>query len=211
MQNHLQISIEIDNLINMKYIQTFEDFIITESASGKRVCIFPGRFQPFHLGHIAALQRASNEFGVPVIPIQILSKSDKSPFPDNLLEKMGKAIVKEFPFIENYYLYPSNLKTVIPQMVKFIRDTDGYEAIGMGCGSDRVKAYEPQIIYINSEKSDVHVIQPFELKMVDVRLADGPSGTKVREAIIAGNKEEFEKLTPKSIHDFYNDLKKYLD
>ena len=114
MQNHLQISIEIDNLINMKYIQTFEDFIITESASGKRVCIFPGRFQPFHLGHIAALQRASNEFGVPVIPIQILSKSDKSPFPDHLLEKMGKAVAKEFSFIENYYLYPSNLKTVTP-------------------------------------------------------------------------------------------------
>ena len=29
--------------------------------------------------------------------------------------------------------------------------------------------------------------------MVDVRMSDGPSGTKVREAIIAGNKEAFEK------------------
>jgi phosphopantetheine adenylyltransferase len=189
---------------------------ITESVSlleatfdGKRVCIFPGRFQPFHNGHIAALKKASEVLAVPVVPIQILSKTDKSPFPDALLEKMGKAVAKEFPFIAEYFLYPSNLKTVVPQMVKYLRE-QGYESIGMGSGSDRIKSYEPQIKYLNSEKSDVPVSEPFRLEMVDERGIGGPSGTKVREAIQNDDEATFKKMTPKSIHPFYKELKKYI-
>lgn len=193
----------------MKNIPSFEDFILAESASGERVCIFPGRFQPFHNGHIAALERTSKEFGVKVIPLQILSKTDKSPFPDTLLNKIGKAVAKEFSFIADYFLYPSDRKTVIPQMVKFLRE-QGYEPIGMGCGSDRMKAYEPQIKYINSEKSDVPVSEPFILKNVDERAAGGPSGTKVREAIVSDDIKTFESMTPRAVHSFYKELKKQL-
>jgi len=178
--------------------------------NGKKVVIFPGRFQPFHLGHIAAFKKASEVFGLPVIPIQILSKNDKSPFPDTLLEKMGKSIVKEYDFIEDYILYPSNLKTVIPQMVKYLRGK-GFEAVGMGAGSDRMKAYEPQIKYINSDRSDVPVSEPFRLEMVDERIPNGPSGTKVRKSILDGDEKAFNKMTPKSIRPFYKELEKYVD
>lgn len=61
----------------MKNIPTFEEFLIMENANGVRVCVMPGRFQPFHLGHLAALERTSKEFGCPVIPIQIISKNEK--------------------------------------------------------------------------------------------------------------------------------------
>jgi cytidyltransferase-like protein len=198
----------------MKNLKTFEQFLIENQIfeaefNGKRVCIFPGRFQPFHLGHIAALQRTSNLFQCPVVPIQILSKSEKSPFPDNLLEKMGNDVAKEFGWMGGYFLYPSNLKTVIPQMVKYLRE-NGFEAVGMGCGSDRVKAYEPQLKYLNSDKSDVPVSEPFRMEMVDERAPNGPSGTRVREAIISGEQKLFEEMTPKSIHKYYNQLKKYL-
>ena len=80
----------------------------------------------------------------------------------------------------------------------------------MGCGSDRLKSYEPQIKYLNSEKSDVPVSQEFQLEMVDERVPDGPSGTKVREAIANGDKESFEKYMPKSLHKFFPELKKYM-
>lgn len=192
-----------------KHIPSFEQFIFESTFNGERVCIFPGRFQPFHNGHIAALERTSKEFDLPVIPIQILSKVDKSPFPDTLLNKIGKAVAKEFPFIADYFLYPLDRKAVIPQMVKYLRE-QGYNPIGMGSGSDRVKSYESQIKYINSEKSDVPVDEPFILKNVDERQTDGPSGTKVREAIIAGDKSLFYQMTPKSIHPFYKELKKNL-
>jgi cytidyltransferase-like protein len=190
------------------YIPSFDQYILMESASGERVCIFPGRFQPFHLGHIAALERTSIAFNAKVIPIQILSKTEKSPFPDALLTKIGNAVAKEFNFIAEYILYPQNLKTVVPQMVKLLQDK-GYEPIGIGCGSDRLKDYERQVAYLVSPKSDVPVNE-FSVQMVDARNPGGPSGTKVREAIIAGDQNEFEKLTPKSVHPFYKELKKYI-
>lgn len=200
----------------MKYILTFEEFvnesILFEAEFGnQRVVIFPGRFQPFHLGHIAALQKTSNLFQLPVVPIQILSKSDKSPFDDKLLIEMGNAVAKEYKsWMAGYSLFPAGIKTVIPQMVKYLRDQFDFEPVGMGCGSDRLKAYEPQIKYINSERSDVPVSEPFRLEMVDERAPGGPSGTRVREAIIADDKALFEQMTPKSIHKFYKDLKKSL-
>ena len=111
----------------MKNLLSFEQFIIAEAKNGERVAIFPGRFQPFHNGHIASLRRTAQVFQCKVIPVQILSKTDKSPFHDALLTKMGDAIAKEFEFIADYCLYPQDRKTVIPQMVKYIREEMGFE------------------------------------------------------------------------------------
>ena len=199
----------------MKNIQTFEEFIsenqIFEVEFGStRVVVMPGRYQPFHNGHITALKRTSDLFGLPVVPIQIKSKNEDSPFDDALLTKIGESVSKEFNWMAGYVLYPSNLKTVVPQMVKYLREKFDFESIGMGCGSDRFKSYEPQIKYINSERSDVPVSEPFRLEMVDERAPGGPSGTLVRSAIKEGDEDLFKQLTPKSVHKFYKEMKKVL-
>jgi len=199
----------------MKNLQTFEEFVLEnnifeEEFGNKKVVIFPGRFQPFHRQHLAAMKRCHDIFRLPVVPVQILSKTDKSPFPDTLLTKIGNAVAKEFNWIGGYVLYPPGQKTVVPQMVKYLREQFKFEPVGMGCGSDRLKAYEPQIKYLNSEKSDVPVSEPFRLEICDERAPGGPSGTKVREAIVADDKKTFEMMTPKSVHPFYNELKKAL-
>ena len=191
-----------------KYKDFVNDIILFEKVDGTKVAIFPGRFQPFHNGHIEAIHRTAKHFGVPVIPIQIKSKNENSPFPDSLLEKIGKAIVKEFPFIQDYALYPPDRKTVIPQMVKFLQEK-GYNPIGVGCGSDRLKDYERQVDYLTSPKSDV-LVDEFSVAMVDQRLADGPSGTKIREYLMNDDKTAFEKATPRSLHPFYKELQKYI-
>ena len=199
----------------MKNIKSFEDFILENNLfeaefGGTKVVIFPGRFQPFHNGHIAALKKAHDIFRLPVVPVQILSKTDKSPFDDGLLMKIGQSVAKEFSWMAGYSLYPPGLKTVVPQMVKYLREQYNFEPVGMGAGSDRIKSYESQIKYLNSEKSDVPVSEPFRLEVCDERVPGGPSGTKVREAIVADDKALFEQLTPKSVHKFYNDMKKAL-
>ena len=191
-------------------VKTFEQYIFEAQFGSERVVIFPGRFQPFHNGHIAALQKCHNIYRLPVVPVQILSKTDKSPFPDALLQKIGEAVANEFGWMAGYCLYPQGLKTVVPQMVKYVREQFDFEPVGMGCGSDRLKAYEPQIKYINSDRTDVPVSEPFRLEMCDERAPGGPSGTRVREAIIAGDIKLFEEMTPKSVHPFYKQLKKYL-
>lgn len=192
----------------MKNLPTYTQFLC-ESITGERVVIFPGRYQPVHNGHVAAFERASKEYNLNVIPVQIISKNEKSPFPESLLEKIGNSVAKEFKFIEAFELYPQGKLTVIPQIVKWLRDK-GYNPISMACGSDREKSYISQLNYINSERSDVPVTEPFIMKVVDERVQGGPSGTKVRESIATDNKAEFEKLTPKSVHQYYDELKKYL-
>ena len=199
----------------MKKLLSFEEFILEHKVfetqfGSTKVCIFPGRFQPFHNSHIAALKEAANRFQCPVVPIQIKSKNEDSPFNDKLLKDIGESITKEYDFIAGYVLYPQTLKTVVPQMVKLLREDYDFESIGMGCGSDRLKSYEPQIKYLNSERSDVPVSQEFRLEMVDERIPNGPSGTKVREAIASGDFESFKSMTPKSLHKFFGELEKQM-
>jgi len=189
-------------------IPSFKEFLILESISGERVAIFPGRYAPIHIGHLEAMKRTSDHFKCKVVILQIKSKNENSPFSDDILVKIGTAISKEYSFIADYFLYPPGEKTVIPQMVKFLQDK-GFNPIGIGCGADREKDYQRQVIYLTSEKSDVKVDE-FSVAMVDDR-ADNPySGTAVRAAIKNDDIKEFERLTPNSVHKFYKELKKQL-
>lgn len=201
-------SIEVNySMFNQKGAILEEGRVFEAEFDSQRVVIFPGRFQPLHLGHIQALKRTSDIFRVPIVPIQIISKTDKSPFDAKISQAMGDSVAKEYSkWMAGYIVLPSNIKTVIPQMVKYVRETLRFEPIGMGCGSDRLKSYEPQIKYLNSDRSDVPVSEPFRLEMVDERAPSGPSGTRVREAIQNGDRELFEQMTPKSIHSFFDEL-----
>lgn len=198
----------------MKHIKLFEQFInevnTTQPIEGTEVVVMPGRFQPFHNGHIAALKNAAKMFGKPVIAMQIVSQKEESPFPENLLLKIGAEVAKNEPEIADFFIYPNNYgRTVIPWFVRFLRE-QGYETVGVGAGSDRIKAYTPQLKYITSDKTDTTVHPDFEMKMVDARAEGGPSGTKVRQALLEDNKEEFEKLVPKYLYKYYSELKKFV-
>lgn len=177
-------------------------------STGTHVSFMPGRFQPFHLGHIEALRRTADLLGYPVIPIQILSKN--ASFPENLLSKMGKDVVANHDFIEDFYIYPSSYgKTVIPFFVRYLREF-GYEPIGFGAGSDRISSYKPQVDYILGDKTDTEVIKTFKMELVDQREIDGPSGTKVREALKNKDKGSFEEMVPDYLIKYYDQLIKHI-
>ena len=194
----------------MKHLKTFESFI-GEAEDGTKVVFFPGRFMPFHNGHIAAIKKTSKEFGLPVIPLQIVSKKKESPFPESLLKKIGADVVAANLYMADYFIYPQTYgKTVIPWFVRFLRD-QGYEPMGMGTGADRLKSYGPQIKYMKGPKTDTPVSPDFEMKMVDDRKGeDAPSGTKVRKALVDRDKDTFDKLMPKELHKYYNELIKHI-
>ena len=84
----------------MKHVKLFEQFIneadVTQPIEGTEVVVMPGRFQPFHNGHIAALKNAAKIFGKPVIAMQIVSKREESPFPESLLLQIGQELNIEF-------------------------------------------------------------------------------------------------------------------
>jgi cytidyltransferase-like protein len=198
----------------MTYVHNFESFlneaVVTEITKGKRVVFFPGRFQPFHNGHLEALRRTSQEFGLPVIPLQILSKKEESPFPDTLLKRIGADIVKSNSFIADYFIYPQTYgKTVIPFFVRYLRE-EGYEPLGLGCGSDRLKDYNSQVAYITGPKTDTVVEPEFTVKMVDARDSDGASGTRVRGALRNDDQKSFENMMPRELWKYYDELRKYI-
>jgi len=191
----------------MKHVKLYEQFI-AEAGTGEKVVIFPGRFQPMHLGHIKAFEKAYKVFGVKVIPIQIISKNEDSPFPRTLLDKIAKDVKNEFNFIADVIVYPDGLKTVIPQMVKLVREL-GYDPIGLACGSDRFKDYQRQVNYLLSDKSDVPTDE-FSLEVVDERIPNGPSGTKTREALKTNDEKAFNEMVPKGVQKHFNELSKYI-
>ena len=94
-------------------------------------------------------------------------------------------------------------------MVQFLRKK-GYEPMGLGAGADRVKGYLPQIAYITGPKTDTPVDPSFNVKMVDAREGDGPSGTKVRQALRDNDKASFDRIMPKELHKYYEELRKYI-
>ena len=194
----------------MKFVKLFEDFILAESNSGEFVALFPGRFMPVHNGHIEAFENTSYEFDhIRVIPIQIAKAGPDSPFPKDLLEKIGKAVAAEHKnLIADWIIFPEGIKTVIPQMAKIAMEK-GFDPIALGCGADRYNDYKRQVEYLVSPKSDVKV-NGFDLKSVMNRDEDGPSGTKVRETLKKGSEKDFQKLVPKSVWPFYEELKSYI-
>jgi cytidyltransferase-like protein len=197
------------------YIKSFSEFLHESylyEIIGQQVAYFPGRFQPFHLGHLNAVKRTSEVFGVPVIPLQILSKKETSPFPESLLEKMGNELKKEYSFIADFFIYPTNIApNFVSDIVKFIKSKN-YEPIGLGCGADRIKDYTIQIDRAkkNAERYGVVIPDNFAAKMVDDRASGEYSGTAVRKALAENDIQKFNKLMPPVLHKYYNELKKYI-
>lgn len=194
----------------MGNIYTYKEFLLTETSSGERVALFPGRFMPVHNGHIEAFARTSYEFDhIRVIPIQIAKAGPDSPFPKELLDRIGKAVYTEKNnLLADWIMFPDEIKTVIPQMAKLVM-AGGFDPVALGCGADRYSDYKRQVDYLLSPKSDVKVNE-FAIESVMSRDADGPSGAKVRLALKTGSEKDFQKLVPKSIWSFYGELKTYI-
>jgi len=197
------------------YIKSFSEFLHESylyEIVGQQVAYFPGRFQPFHLGHLNSIKKTSELFGVPVIPLQILSKKETSPFPDTLLEKIGNELKNEYPFIADFFIYPTSVApNFVSNVVEFIRNKN-YEPIGLGCGDDRIKDYTIQIDRAkkNAERYGVIIPDNFTAKDVNVRTSDEYSGTAVRKALAENDIQTFNRMMPPVLHKYYNDLKKYI-
>jgi len=180
---------------------------LDDEKSKEDIVFFPGRFQPFHTGHLSAAKKTAEAFGKPVVVLQIVSDRKESPFSEDLLKKMGKDVARSNSFIKDFLIYPRGYgKTVVPQMVRYLREM-GYEPYGLGAGADRMKDYQKQIEYINSDRSDTRVDPSFAVNLVDIRAAQGPSGEKVRQALKDGDRFTFDSLMPKELHKHYDEMK----
>ena len=169
------------------------------------VNIFVGRFQPFTLGHVKVLKKLHEQNGYPVVVFLIRAKKfnpEKTPFTEDIQQSMFAKMTKEFKFLEGSYIIPT---AAIDTIFSILRPT--YEPVLWGFGTDR-KTYRYQIDN-QRYRQELNVrddFSGFEIKRDDSNI----SASKVRNAIQIDDIKSFKKMTPKSIHSFYQELQSQL-
>jgi cytidyltransferase-like protein len=198
-----------DKVMNSEKIT--EALKVNYKEQGKeKVNIFVGRFQPFTLGHVKVLETLYKKNGHPVIVFLVKSntvkKEDafKRPYDVDTQIEMFNNVQSEYSFLKKVIVVPS---AAIDVMFNELRPT--YEPVLWGTGSDRMKAYG---YMVNNDKyrEDLGVLPEFGLYEIQ-RGDDDISATKVRQALMDGDVKEFSKMTPRSLHSMFNDLKDKLD
>jgi len=171
-------------------IQLTAKQILMRKLKGNNNALIVGRFQPLTKGHVKMIKTAYSECDDVYVNIVKGKKSEteKNPFDLNLQEKMLKAV---FPDINILSGTTGNIIT----MLNKINDNINW----IYCGSDRVSSYESQL----KRMPDVKIR---EIKRTD----DDISATKVRNALKEGDEKEFKKLTPKEIHNMFDELREIL-
>ena len=191
------------DFVNIKKFNINEALRVPHKNQGKRkVNMFAGRFQPFTTGHIKVLQDLHKQNGLPVMVMIVRgSKRDpkRTPFDEDTQQRMVAALQSQYPFIEGSVVVPNG---AIDTMFSSLRPT--YEPVLWGYGTDRKKSYDGQIQH-DSYRAQLGVLPEFqghEIKRGD----EDVSASKVRNAIERDDRKGYEKLVPRSLHDFYDEL-----
>jgi cytidyltransferase-like protein len=186
----------------------FKQVVMEAEAAEKTCFIFPGRFQPFHQGHLAAVKKAIKECkGMKPVIVIIKGKETSKDGEKNPLdaEYQEKLIKKVFPSIKILVAD----KAFIPAIIGEVREKLGLETKAVVAGEDRINSYKKQIESANKSaaKSDEHPQITIEKWIEPERIT---SATEVRDAIRTGDKSKFEKLVPQQLHSEWVKLREML-
>jgi len=191
------------DFVNINKFNVNEALRVPHKNQGKRkVNMFAGRFQPFTTGHIKVLEDLHKQNGLPVMVMIVRgSKRDpkRTPFDEDAQQRMVAALQSQYPFIEGSVVVPNG---AIDTMFSSLRPT--YEPVLWGYGTDRKKSYDGQIQH-DSYRAQLGVLPEFQGH--EIRRGDEDvSASKVRNALERDDRKGYEKLVPRSLHDFYDEL-----
>jgi len=158
---------------------------------GNNWCLFVGKFRIFTIKHYQIIKDVLSEYDGVVICI-VSSKDQKisSDFRENVIKT---SFQKEFEKgkIEFVHSRNGNLINIINKAKHNIN--------AVVCGSDRRNDYEEQL------KDN------FNIKVQEIYRLDNISATRLSEFVKGDLKCFFEKYTPKSVHNFYSEYRKYFN
>jgi nicotinamide mononucleotide adenylyltransferase len=163
----------------------------------KKVQLFIGRMQPVHLGHKKIIDSMTN-------PVIVIVKGEKSsedrlrnPFSAEYQVKLIKKIAPQAEIITASSGY-------LPKIMAQLREK-GMEVDTVYAGADRIAGYKKQVESANA-KMDPEYRYNVKFKETD-RVT---SATAVRDAIRAGDEQEFRKLMPKELWGEFETMKEIL-
>lgn len=178
--------------------------LIKELPSKKVVFAF-GRFQPPTAGHellVNAVKKLAKENGCDHI-IFVSATLDKKKNPLTA-ERKVHWLKKMFPGV-NFVAAPDHIKNLTNAFVSISKKYGGYRDIIMVSGSDRVEKNKDIIEKFNWENNLYDSAEALSIgeRDPDSDEVSGMSGTKMREAAVAGDIEKFKKGLPRNLteHD----------
>ena len=175
----------------------------------KLVNMFVGRFQPFTLGHAKVVETIHKQNGYPVVILLVKAKNKKKedafkrPYDEETQVEMINKLKSKYPIEEVFVIPTGGIDTMFNAM------RPKYEPVLWGTGSDRMKTYGFQVDK-PEYREDLGVRTDFGLYEIP-RTGKNISATQVRNAMLDGDEKLFKKLTPKPVHDMYNELKSKLE
>lgn len=175
----------------------------------KLVNMFVGRFQPFTLGHAKVVETIHKQNGYPVVILLVKAKNKKKedafkrPYDESTQVSMINSLKGKYPIEEVFVIPTGGIDTMFNAM------RPKYEPVLWGTGSDRMKTYGYQVNK-DTYREDLGVRDDFGLFEIP-RTGKNISATQVRNAMLDGDEKLFKKLTPKSLHNMYTELKSKLE
>lgn len=156
--------------------------IITKKMKGNNGALYLGKFRVLSSAHYKIIKDAIAVYDHVVVALVSSAETKET---KDLRERMLKTA---FPTLEIVHANSGNLFTIINKASSNINV--------VLAGSDRVAAYSKML----EKNPDIRVR---EIKRTD----EDVSATKIVKAIKEDNFELFKSMTPKEIHEFYNELK----
>lgn len=151
----------------------------------KSVNIVIGRFQPITKGHTKCMEVAYQKTGNPTVlcMIETTEPDERHPFLSQDLIPIYKVLFKSQPFFEDLILVKNADIVAISQICRY----HGYEISSWSCGTDRVDSYSKM-----AEKYAERAELSSDFQIIEIpRNSEDISATKLRAALMAGNKKEF--------------------
>tara|TARA_Y100000389_G_scaffold178154_1_gene191060 strand:- start:86 stop:3772 length:3687 start_codon:yes stop_codon:yes gene_type:complete len=202
-----EVYLNFKEFTNISKVNINEALKVPHKEQGKKkVNIFVGRFQPFTLGHAKVFKQLHDLNGLPVHVLLVRGGKpdpEKRPFDEDAQQRMFQAMQKQYPFLSGSTVIPNGAIDTIYSALR-----PAYEPAIWGYGTDRKKAYGGMIDK-QSYRDQLGVLPDFkghEIKRGDEDI----SASKVRQALKVDDRKTFERMVPKSLHDFYEELQNIL-
>ena len=170
----------------------------------KEAILFPGRFQPFHNGHVRIIEEiymnVSDDLIINVVNSE--KRTERNPFSFEIIEKMIKAV---FP-VDSIKVTRSS-DCYIPDIYKSLKEE--YDAVPFTiCGEDRQATYINQILRANKYESKEFI----NTKLFSFQRSEKSfSGTQVRQALKNNDRKTFDELMPYELWSFYKELREQIN
>ena len=155
--------------------------------------LFVGRFQPFHMGHLKALQHIlkENDEVIIVVGSSQLSHEKRNPFTTGERIEMIRRALKEAGVEADRY-------TIVP-----VPDVEAHST-----WVSQVESYTPRfdVVYTNEPlTSRLFKEAGYEVRPIPFFRRDVYSATEIRRRILAG--EEWSNLVPRAVYEFIKEIR----